>query len=30
MMVDTAAFGTIGAVTSAARQVRDWLPNFAK
>jgi 5-methylthioribose kinase len=30
MMVDTASFPTIGAVTKAAREVRDWQPDFAK
>lgn len=29
MMVETAAFPGIGAVTKAAREVRDWLPDFA-
>jgi 5-methylthioribose kinase len=29
MMVDTASFGSIGAVTKAAREVRDWQPDFA-
>jgi 5-methylthioribose kinase len=29
MMVETASFGTIGAVTAAAREVRDWQPDFA-
>jgi 5-methylthioribose kinase len=29
MMVDTASFPSIGAVTAAARQVRDWQPDFA-
>jgi 5-methylthioribose kinase len=28
MMVDTASFGAIGAVTAAAREVRDWQPDF--
>jgi 5-methylthioribose kinase len=28
MMVDTSSFGTIGAVTKAAREVRDWQPDF--
>ena len=28
MMVETAAFPTIGAVTKAAREVRDWQPDF--
>ena len=28
MMVGTASFGTIGAVTKAAREVRDWQPDF--
>ena len=28
MMVDTASFPTIGAVTKAAREVRDWQPDF--
>jgi 5-methylthioribose kinase len=30
MMVETASFPTIGAVTKAAREVRDWQPDFAK
>jgi 5-methylthioribose kinase len=30
MMVDTASFPTIGAVTKAAREVRDWQPDFAR
>lgn len=29
MMIDTASFPTIGAVTAAARQVRGWQPDFA-
>jgi 5-methylthioribose kinase len=29
MMVEAASFGTIGAVTKAAREVRDWQPDFA-
>ena len=29
MMVDTRSFGTIGAVTEAAREIRDWQPDFA-
>jgi 5-methylthioribose kinase len=29
MMVDTASFGSIDAVTKAAREVRDWQPDFA-
>ena len=29
MMVDTASFPSIGAVTKAAREVRDWQPDFA-
>jgi 5-methylthioribose kinase len=29
MMVDTRSFGTIGAVTKAAREIRDWQPDFA-
>jgi 5-methylthioribose kinase len=29
MMVETASFPTIGAVTAAAREVRDWQPDFA-
>jgi len=29
MMVDTASFRTIGDVTKAAREVRDWQPDFA-
>ena len=28
MMVDTASFPTIGAVTKAARELRDWQPDF--
>jgi 5-methylthioribose kinase len=28
MMVETASFTTIGAVTSAARELRDWQPEF--
>ena len=28
MMVETASFPTIGAVTKAAREVRDWQPDF--
>jgi len=28
MMVDTASFGSIGAVTKAARELRDWPPDF--
>ena len=28
MMVETASFGTIGAVTKAAREARDWQPDF--
>ncbi|MDR3483963.1 MAG: S-methyl-5-thioribose kinase, partial [Bradyrhizobium sp.] len=28
MMVDTASFRTIGAVTKAARELRDWQPDF--
>ena len=30
MMMDTASFGSIGAVTKAAREVRDWQPDFAR
>jgi 5-methylthioribose kinase len=30
MMVETASFGSIGAVTKAAREVRDWQPEFAE
>jgi 5-methylthioribose kinase len=29
MMVDTASFPTVGAVTAAAREVHDWQPDFA-
>jgi 5-methylthioribose kinase len=29
MMVDTASFRGIGAVTKAAREIRDWRPDFA-
>ncbi|NOJ42642.1 S-methyl-5-thioribose kinase [Bradyrhizobium sp. WSM 1791] len=29
MMVDVASFSTIGTVTKAAREVRDWQPDFA-
>ncbi len=29
MMVDTPSFGTIGAVTKAARELRDWQPDLA-
>jgi 5-methylthioribose kinase len=29
MMVDTPSFRTIGDVTNAARQMRDWQPEFA-
>jgi 5-methylthioribose kinase len=29
MMMETASFGRIGAVTKAAREVRDWQPDFA-
>lgn len=29
MMVDAASFPTIGTVTAAAREVRDWQPDFA-
>jgi 5-methylthioribose kinase len=29
MMVDMASFSSIGAVTKAAREVRDWQPEFA-
>jgi 5-methylthioribose kinase len=28
MMVETSSFPTIGAVTKAAREVRDWQPDF--
>ena len=28
MMLDTPSFGTIGAVTKAARELRDWQPDF--
>ena len=30
MMVDGGSFGTIGAATKAAREVREWQPDFAK
>lgn len=30
MMVDTASFPTIASVTRAAREVRDWQPDFAR
>ena len=30
MMVDTASFPTIGSVTKAARELRDWQPDFAR
>ena len=30
MMVDAASFRTIGAVTKAAQEARDWEPEFAK
>jgi 5-methylthioribose kinase len=30
MMVETSSFPTIGAVTKAAREVRDWQPEFAE
>jgi 5-methylthioribose kinase len=30
MMVDAASFRTVGAVTAAATEVRDWQPDFAK
>jgi len=30
MLVNTAAYATIGAVTGAARQARDWQPDFAR
>jgi 5-methylthioribose kinase len=30
MMLDTASFPTIRAVTSAARELRDWQPDFAR
>jgi 5-methylthioribose kinase len=30
MMLDAPSFTTIGAVTKAARQVRDWQPDFAR
>ena len=29
MMVDTASFRSIGAITAAAREARDWQPDFA-
>jgi len=29
MMLDTPSFRTIGAVTRAAREMRDWQPDFA-
>jgi 5-methylthioribose kinase len=29
MMVDTASFPTVSAVTAAAREVRHWQPDFA-
>ena len=29
MMVDTGSFPTIGSVTKAARELRDWQPDFA-
>jgi 5-methylthioribose kinase len=28
MLVDTSSFETIGAVTKAARELRDWQPDF--
>jgi 5-methylthioribose kinase len=28
MMVDTPSFATIGAVARAARELRDWQPDF--
>jgi 5-methylthioribose kinase len=28
MMVETSSFPTIGAVTRAAREIRDWQPDF--
>jgi 5-methylthioribose kinase len=28
MMLDAPSFGTIGAVTKAARDLRDWQPDF--
>jgi 5-methylthioribose kinase len=30
MMVDTGSFPTIGSVTKAARELRDWQPDFAR
>jgi 5-methylthioribose kinase len=30
MMVETSSFATIGAVTKAAREIREWQPDFAK
>jgi 5-methylthioribose kinase len=30
MMLDTASFRSIGAVTKAAREMRDWQPDFAR
>ena len=30
MMVDTRSFPTIGGVTKAARELRDWQPDFAR
>jgi 5-methylthioribose kinase len=30
MMVDTGSFPTIGRVTKAARELRDWQPDFAR
>jgi 5-methylthioribose kinase len=30
MMVDTSSFRTIGAITRAARDIRDWQPDFAR
>ena len=30
MMVETSSFPTIGAVTKAARAIREWQPDFVK
>jgi 5-methylthioribose kinase len=30
MMVDTGSFPTVGSVTKAARELRDWQPDFAR
>ena len=30
MMLETSAFSAIGAVTMAARTIRDWQPDFAR